>query len=75
MMDDEFSEEADAWFKENSGLIVQLIEENYDYFSPEEDEALGLCNTSMQYWLKKQNIQRAMWETINTLKILRNIIG
>lgn len=74
MMDDEFSEEADAWFKENSGLIVQLIEENYDYFSKEEDKALGLCNDSMRYWLKKQNIQRAMWETINTLKILRNII-
>jgi len=74
MMNEGYNDEEDAWFKEQSGLIVQLIEENFDYFSPEEDEALGLCNDSMQYWLKKQNIKRAMWETQNTLKILRNII-
>jgi hypothetical protein len=71
---DNYNDEEDAWFKKNSGLIIKLIEENYDYFSPEEDEALGLCNASMQYWIKSHNIQRAMWETQNTLKILRNII-
>ena len=74
MNEDNFTDEEDEWFKSNSGLIVKLIEENYDYFSPEQDEALGLCNTSMQYWIEKQNIKRAMWETQNTLKILRNII-
>jgi hypothetical protein len=68
------SEEEDEWFKEQSGLIVKLVEENFDYFSPEEDEALSICNDSMQYWLEKQNIKRAMWETKNTLKILLNII-
>ena len=74
MMNDSFNDEEDAWFKEQSGLIVKLVEENYDYFSPEEDEALMLCNNSMQYWLERRNIKRAMWETKNTLKILRNII-
>ncbi len=74
MMNDSFSEEEDEWFKQNSGLIIKLIEENYDYFSPEQDEALRICNDSMQYWLEKQNIKRAIWETQNTLKILRNII-
>tara|TARA_Y100000310_G_C20463186_1_gene706326 strand:- start:296 stop:520 length:225 start_codon:yes stop_codon:yes gene_type:complete len=73
-MNDSFSEEEDEWFKQNSGLIIKLIEENYDYFSPEQDEALRICNDSMQYWLEKQNIKRAIWETQNTLKILRNII-
>ena len=74
MENNTYNDEEDAWFKENSGLIVQLIEENYDYFSKEEDEALGLCNNSMKYWIKRGNIKRAMWETTNTLKILRNII-
>ena len=67
MNEDNFTDEEDEWFKSNSGLIVQLIEENYDCFSKEEDEALRICNDSMQYWLKRKNIKRAMLETRNTL--------
>ena len=48
-MDEEFTEAQDAWFKEQSGLIVKLVEENMSFFTPQEDDALSLCNASMQF--------------------------
>ena len=73
-MDEEFTEAQDAWFKEQSGLIVKLVEENMSFFTPQEDDALSLCNASMQYCINTGNMNRALWEVRNTLKILKNIL-
>ena len=74
MENNEFTEEEDEWFKSNSGLIIEIIEQNIEYFTPQEEDTLEICNQSMSYWINTGNIRRAMWETQNTLKILKQII-
>ena len=66
---DDYDEE----LKVLSAEIIDLVDENYNSFSPKEEKQLALCNEAMHFWILKEDVERAVWEARNTLNILRKL--
>tara|TARA_Y100000310_G_scaffold331744_1_gene405897 strand:- start:762 stop:1004 length:243 start_codon:yes stop_codon:yes gene_type:complete len=70
----ELSHQEDAEFRNNAYHIVQLIEENENMFTEEEQKQLEIANDALEYWIEQGNVKRAYWETENTLNLVEKII-
>jgi ribonucleotide monophosphatase NagD (HAD superfamily) len=73
MIEDENFNDYDEELKALSGEIIEIVDQNCDSFSEDEEKKIVLCNESMIFWMKNQNIKKALWEARNTIQILRNI--
>ena len=73
MIEDENFDDYDTELKALSGEIIEIVDQNCDSFSEDEEKKIILCNKSMIFWMKHRNIKKALWEARNTLQILRNI--
>lgn len=70
----ELSDEEDVEFRNNAFHIVNLIEENEEMFTKEEQTQVEIANEALEYWIKQGNVKRAYWETANTLDLIEEII-
>jgi len=73
MTEEENWEYYDERLKDLSLQIIERVNENGENFTDEEEQAMIVCNNSMNFWIKHQNMKRAIWEAENTLKILKNM--
>ena len=73
MIEDENFDDYDTELKALSGEIIEIVDQNCESFSEDEENNIITCNSSMNFWIKQGNIKRALWEARNTLQILRNI--
>ena len=73
MIEDENFNDYDEELKALSGEIIEIVDQNCEFFSEDEENNIILCNNSMNFWMKHRNIKRALWEARNTIQILRNI--
>ena len=74
MSDYRNSDEASDHMSLRAGKIIELITNNYDSFTKEETEALNICNKSMDFCVQHNLIEKAYWESINTLELIENIL-
>jgi|TARA_B100001765_G_C19320483_1_gene257144 hypothetical protein len=73
MNNEENMEKYDSQLKSVAGQIIEIVQNNAENFSDEEEAKVLLCNSSMQFWIEQNNPKRALVEAQNTLNILKQI--
>lgn len=73
MNNEENIDKYDSQLKVVAGQIIEMIENNAEGFSAEDETKVLLCNESMQFWIEQNNPKRALFEAQNTLNILKQI--
>ena len=73
MIEDENFDDYNEELRALSGEIVERLECDLENFTEEEENAIKLCNSSMNFYLKAGNMEKSLWEARNTLQMLRNI--
>ena len=70
----ELSESEDQELRDNALIVIELVTNNEETFTEEEQNAIHIANDALEFWISEGNVRRAYWETQNSLNILRNII-
>ena len=68
------SDEAGDDLSFRASKIIELITNNYESFTKEETEALNICNKSMDFCVEHDLMEKAYWESVNTLDLIQNIL-
>ena len=71
---EELSESEDQEMQANALNIIELVTNNEETFTEEEQNAIHIANDALEFWISEGNVRRAYWETQNSLNIIRNII-
>ena len=70
----ELSESEDQELRDNARNVIELVTNNEETFTEEEQNAIHIANDALEFWISEGNVRRAYWETQNSLNIIRNII-